>query len=211
MKKVIFVSAILIMALSVKTFAQDGEGAYQKGSNIVGLGYGFLSPFKTLFKNLYPATGVTYKYTAFGPVGLTYENGISAKISVGGQVAFSTLKNVRTEKDGLGAGKDYVVTQKLNQVSAILRGNYHFGNSAKFDPYIGLGLGYANFKFTSSSNDPTDTPSDLALFNISVPGAFGFTGQLGARYYVSSNFGLYAELGYLAGSFAQLGVVLKFQ
>jgi outer membrane protein W len=213
MKKTLIVSAILTLAFSAKIFAQDGEPAYAQGASSVSVGYGFVSPFKTLFKlsNAFGASsGVTAKFSSLGPIGLTYEYGVSEKISVGMQVAYGTLKNIQTEKDGLGAGKDYIVTQKMDQISAIIRGNYHLGSSDKFDPYIGLGLGYGNFKFKSTSNDPNDTPSDLAYYNISVPGALGITGQVGAKYYFSSNFGAYAELGYLAGSFAQLGLTVKF-
>jgi len=213
MKKVVLVSAICMLAFSVKSIAQDGEGAYTQGTSSVSVGYGFISPFKTLFKisNAFGASsGVTAKFTSLGPVGLTYEYGISPKISAGIQVAYGTLKNVQTEKDGMGTGKDYIVTQKMDQISAILRGNYHLGSSEKFDPYIGLGLGYGNFKYKSTSNDPSDTQADLAYYNISVPGALGITGQVGAKYYFSSSVGAYAELGYLAGSFAQLGLTVKF-
>lgn len=210
MKKLIIAAAILLSANA--SFAQDGT-AYEMGKSTVSLGYGFLSPFKTLFKlsSIFatdPTT--TVKYSSLGPVALTYEYGISEKFSVGGLVAFGNIKNVTTDKDGLGAGKDYIVTDKLDQFSVGVRGNYHFGSSAKFDPYIGLGLGYNSFKFKTTTNDPTDTPADLALFAIKVPGALGVSGQLGAKYYFSSNIGMYAEVGYLAGSFAQLGLTAKF-
>ncbi len=211
MKKLLFATAIMFAATA--TFAQDGDGAFTKGSSTVSLGYGFASPYKTLFKltNIFatdPTT--TVKLTSLGPIGVTYEYGATDKVSVGLQVAYGTIKNVTTDKDGLGAGKDYIVTQTMDQISAIARVNYHFGSSAKFDPYGGLGLGYGSFKFKTTSNDPTDGAADFALFNIKVPGAFGITGQLGAKYYFSPNFGAYAEIGYLAGSFAQLGITAKF-
>jgi outer membrane protein W len=211
MKKVLFVSAMLTLAFSTKTFAQD-DAAYAKGSSSLSLGYGFLSPYKTLFKlsSLFSSGSTSAKFSATGPIGLTYEYGVADKISFGGQVAYSTMKNVTTTVNGLGTGKDYVATSKLDQLSVIVRGNYHMGSSAKFDPYVGLGLGYGNFKFTTTTNDPTDTPADLALFTINVPGAFGITGQLGAKYYFSSSIGAYAEIGYLAGSFAQIGITAKF-
>jgi outer membrane protein len=207
MKKVILMTAILGLAFSTKTMAQD-ETPFVKGSSSISIGYGFLSPYKKLFKlsNGFAATGTTAKFSALGPIGLTYEYGVSEKIGIGVQVAYSTLKNVTTEKDGNGPGKDYIETQKLDQLSVILRGNYHFGSSAKFDPYAGLGLGYGNFKYSITDNDPTSG----ALGTLAVPTAFGITGQLGAKYYFSSNVGAYAEVGYLAGSFAQVGVSFKF-
>jgi outer membrane protein W len=212
MKKLICATAILFAAIS-SSFAQDGDAAFQKGSSTVSLGYGFASPYKSLFKlsNIFATDPTTStKLSSLGPIGLTYEYGATDKISVGLQVAYGTIKNVTTDKDGLGAGKDYIITQKMDQVSAVARVNYHFGSSDKFDPYGGLGLGYGNFKFKTTTNDPTDVAADFALFNIKVPGALGITGQLGAKYYFSPNFGAYAEIGYLAGSFAQVGVTAKF-
>lgn len=215
MRKLLFSMATLF-ALSSTSFAQDGEegGAYNQGQSSISVGYGFLSPFKTLFKlsSLYGSgTGVTTKYSSLGPIGLTYEYGVSEKISAGVQVAYGTIKNVTTEKDGLGAGKNYIVTEKLDQLSVILRGNYHFGSSSKFDPYVGLGLGYGNFKYKTTSNDPADNDAYFDQFyNISVPTSFGITGQVGAKYYFSESIGAYAELGYLAGSFAQVGITAKF-
>jgi outer membrane protein W len=214
MKKLIFATAILLAATTT-TFAQDGDDvAFTKGSSSVSLGYGFLSPYKKLFKlsNLFGATDpdVSSKYSSLGPIAVTYEYGATEKIGVGLQVGYATNKNVTTDVNGLGAGKPYISTETLTQLSVIARVNYHFGSSPKFDPYAGLGLGYGNFTYKTTTNDPTDTPADLALFKISVPGAFGITGQLGAKYYFSDNFGAYAEVGYLAGSFAQLGVTVKF-
>ena len=212
MRKLLFSAAILFAATNT-TFAQDGDAAYNKGQSTISVGYGFASPYKSLFKliNVFAADpSVSTKLTSLGPVGLTYEYGATDKVSVGLQVAYGSIKNVTTDKDGLGTGKDYIVTQKMDQVSAIARVNYHFGSNAKFDPYGGLGLGYGNFKFKTTSNDPSDNAADFALFNIKVPGAFGITGQLGAKYYFSPNFGAYAEIGYLAGSFAQIGVTAKF-
>lgn len=201
-----------ILLLTSASFAQDGDAAFQKGSSTVSLGYGFLSPYKTLFKlssagGIFGGTGVTAKFSSLGPVGVTYEYGVTEKISVGAQVAYSTLKNVETTKDGISAGKDRIETLKLTQLSVIARVNYHFGSSSKFDPYGGLGLGYGNFTFKQEDNDPNPL---FAGTKIAVPGAFGITGQLGAKYYFSSNIGAYAEIGYLAGSFAQIGVTAKF-
>lgn len=207
-KKFLVSAAMLVMAFSTKTFAQD-DAAFVKGGSSISVGYGFISPYKTLFKLSNAFSTSSAKFTATGPIGVTYEYGVSDKISMGAQVAYSTMKNVTTDPGALN-GKDYIVTDKLDQLSVIIRGNYHLGSSAKFDPYVGLGLGYGNFKFKTTSNDPSDTPSDLAAFSISVPGALGITGQIGAKYYFSTSVGAYAELGYLAGSFAQVGVTLKF-
>jgi outer membrane protein W len=188
MKKVLFVSALFILAASTKSVAQDAAGAWGgKGSKVVNVGYGFGSIWKTLFK----LSGASVKST--GPVALGFEYGVAEKIGVGVQLGYGQIKATSTSGST-------TTEEKLTSFQAFARGNYHFGSSAKFDPYIGLGLGYGNFKYTTNNSSTS----------ISVPSAFGFTGALGARYYFSTNIGVYAEIGYVTGSFAQAGIVAKF-
>jgi len=191
MKKVLFVSAILL-SLSTATIAQDGGNtAYQEGQSTVALGYGFGNIWKSAFKT----AGFGGSFKGMGPFALTYEYGITEKISVGAVVSYSSLKNNFTNND----------VQKLTQFGAVLRGNYHFGSSAKFDPYIGIGVGYYNFKYSYKDGNGNDVSSVY-----SVPGAFGYQGQLGAKYYFMPSLAAFAEIGYVAGSFGQIGVNFKF-
>ena len=211
MKKPTLPTTILLLFLSFTSGAQKGNPALQKGNSVIGVGYGFISPYKSLFNqySFLNGSGTTTKYIASGPFGLTYEYNLPHRISVGIQCAYGRIKNLTTKKDGLGSGKDYIITEKLDQFTAIARANYHFGRVARFDPYIGLGGGYGYFNYGKTSNNPSDTPADLALFSINIPAAFGFTGQLGARYYFNETLGVYAEAGYLAGSFFQTGLVFN--
>ncbi len=206
MKKVLFVSALFMFAVSAKSIAQDDNGGAWggQGTKVVNLGYGFGNIWKTLFK--FSSGFNDSKVTATGPIALGFEYGVAEKIGVGLQLGYGQVKSVATDKDGLGAGKDYIETSKLTSIQALVRGNYHFGSSEKFDPYIGLGLGYGNFKFTVTDNDPSST----STYKIAVPSAFGFSGALGARYYFTPNIGIYAEVGYVTGSIAQAGLVAKF-
>jgi outer membrane protein W len=202
MKKALFVMAVLVMAFSVTTKAQDNEGgAFSKGSSYVNLGYGFGSIWKNLFKLTAGFSGGAYKVTSTGPFSLAYEYGVSDKISVGVIAGYSQVKGTYT--DASFPSDNYV--DKLTNFSVIARGNYHFGHSEKFDPYIGIGLGYYNFKFESIDAGGVSTGNAFA-----IPGAFGFNGQLGAKYFFSTNFGIFAEVGYVAGGIGQVGVALKF-
>ncbi len=191
MKKVLFVSAILL-SLTTASIAQDGGGrAYEQGKSTVALGYGFGNIWKSSFK----AAGVGGSFKGMGPFALTYEYGLTENISVGAVVSYSSLKNTLSNNN----------VQKLTQFGAVLRGNYHFGSSDKFDPYIGIGVGYYNFKYTSKDANGNDVTSFY-----SVPGAFGYQGQLGAKYYFMPSLAAFAEIGYVAGSFGQIGVNFKF-
>lgn len=200
MKKVVLLSAIFVIAISSNSFAQD-DLAYSQGSSTVSVGYGFGNIWKSLFKLTGAFSGGTYKTSSTGPVALTYEYGASEKISVGVAFGYSQVKGDYTDPSDPTSNYN----ESLTNISALARANYHFGQSDKFDPYVGIGLGYYNFKYKyKDAQGATDNSS------FSVPTAFGFSGQLGAKYYISSNIGLYAEIGYVGGSLAQLGLTLKF-
>lgn len=202
MKKVLIVSAIFLFAGANSAFAQDDEGgAYSQGSSTISLGYGFGNIWKKLFKLSSTFSGGAYKTSATGPFSLTYEYGVAEKISVGLALGYSQVKGVYTDPDDA----DFNYTEKLTNMSAIARANYHFGSSDKFDPYIGLGLGYYNFKYETKYSDGTETGNVFA-----IPGSFGFNGQLGAKYYFSPNIGVFAEVGYVVGGIGQIGVTFKF-
>jgi outer membrane protein W len=186
MKKLI-VSLTIMLALSYSSFAQSG-GAYSEGSNTISLGYGIGNIWKTLFSLDGEAVSAT------GPFALTFEHGFTEKISAGLSVGYSKVTGTGGDDNGSG------FTESLTNFAIVARGNYHFGESEKFDPYIGLGLGYYNFKYTNSDGDNS---------TFAVPGALAISAQLGAKYYFSPQIGAYAEVGYVAGSILQIGVTYK--
>ncbi len=201
MKKVLLVSAILLAA-SASTFAQyEDDAAYVQGQSTLSAGYGFGSIWKKLFKLSATYSEGAYKVSSTGPFSLTYEYGVSEKISAGIAISYSQVKGTNT--DANEPDLNYVET--LTNFSAIARGNYHFGSSEKFDPYIGLGVGYYNFKYKYKDGKENTNNSLFA-----IPGSFGYNGQLGAKYYFTPVFGAFAEIGYVAGGFGQIGLTAKF-
>jgi outer membrane protein W len=201
----LLVSLTIMLALSYSSFAQST--AYAEGQNTFSLGYGV----GNLFKFVFDAAGESTSST--GPFALTYEHGFTDKISGGISIGYSELTGVIN--NSTDPSFTDIETDKLTSFDVALRGNYHFGESEKFDPYIGIGLVYYNFKASTTDvqTDNTTTPptvttnSESATFT--VPGSIGFTGQLGAKYYFSPNIGAYAEVGYVAGSILQIGVTYK--
>jgi outer membrane protein W len=181
MKKVLLALTIML-ALSSSSFAQ----AYTETSSTLSLGYGIGNIWSSLMKLGGESVSAT------GPIALTYERGVSEKISVGLAVGYASIKG--TQNDGSG------FNETLTNFSAVVRGNYHFGSSDKFDPYVGLGLGYYNFTYKNSNGDQGA---------FIIPSALAVSAQLGAKYYFSSNFGAYGEIGYVAGSILQLGLTYK--
>jgi outer membrane protein W len=191
MKKVLLSAGVLFAALAAN--AQ----AFQQGSSAINVGYGLLNVNRTTFK-VFTMFDPTAKTSAMGPVVAGYEYGVTDRISVGAQVGYGSVKTTWTDEDDK-------TELSLTQLTAIIRGSYHLGKGENFDPYIAVGVGYNNFKFEAKENG-----TKINDFAYAVPGAIGYTAAIGANYYFSQNIGAYAEVGYTAGSIAQIGIKAKF-
>lgn len=202
MKKLILCALVALAVQQAKS--QDETTAWSgKGTTVINAGYGVGSIWKTLFKLSAGFSGS--KFSAFGPVAGGFEYGVSDRIGVGLQAAYGSVKNVSTDPGANSNGGDLITTEELTSLQILARGNYHFGQSEKFDPYIGLGLGYGNFKYKITDNDNSFDPQ--SAFKVPVP--FVYTGALGARYYFTPNIGIYAEIGWVSGAIFQGGVAVK--
>ena len=191
-----FVLLFCLLLFISNVSAQQKSGlAYQKCQSVLMAGYGIGNIWKSFLKDAIDGAipGITYKVTATGPLALTYEYGFHKRISGGVTVAYSQVKGKYS-----GYGDSFV--DKLTIFTALARANYHFGEWKEWDLYAGGGLGYVHSKY---ANDQSATRND-------VPGELGYTLQGGARYYFSTNWGAFAELGYLNGSFGQVGISVKF-
>ena len=85
-------------------------------------------------------------------------------------------------------------------------------DAPRFDPYVGLMLGYYYLGHTFSTNNPDyNVPGNPAYvyYNATYPSYVALSMYLGARYAVSNKVSLWAELGYGYTNFA-LGVGFKF-
>jgi len=170
------------------------QQAFAKGTSIITAGMGIGNIWKTFLEDAFNYPDNTYKVSSKGTYTLVYEYGFSKRISAGVALGYS---EVTGQFEGFGEK----FNETLTNFSVLARSNYHFGKSNKFDPYIGVGIGYYHFKYHN------DKPG---LINSKVPGSFGYSGQLGAHYYFIPSFGIFAEGGYVGGSFAQLGITCKF-
>jgi len=90
---------------------------------------------------------------------------------------------------------------KWSYIPIGVTGNYHFRleDNEKFDPFLGLGLGYqiVNCDFPGVAF----SCSDSALY---------FIGRLGARYFLNEKFAAYADAG-AGGATVNVGVTLRLQ
>ena len=195
----IFAGISLFFIIQSAAFAQHNEMAYGKKQSTISAGYGIGNVWKRLFNFYSPISGSDYKVSSTGPFSLVYEYGFTHRISGGIALGYSKIKAILTYQQSKNI-------ETLSNFSALARGNYHFLKSPKWDPYAGLGVG--SFKFNYTSKDASGNGN--AGTGVKVPGVLGFSGQIGAKYYVSKSFGAYAEVGYVAGSVGQVGINYRF-
>lgn len=192
----IFFATVMLLYCSL-SLAQEIPASV-KNTSVISVGYGVNNIWKTLFKN--SAISDYYKSLgSIGPVTLIYEYGFHRRISVGAAFSYSSIKAVSS----YGGFEN---TEKLTNFSAILRGTYHILLKDKWDGYFGAGAGYYKFNYSSEDNSGGSNSGS----GIKVPGAFGYSGLGGVKYYFTEHFAGMAEIGFVAGSYGQLGLAWKF-
>ena len=197
MKARILFLVITFQLLVGQAGAQNDAKAFEKGSSVISVGLGIGNVWKSFLEDFTSYPDNSYKVSNNGTFSLIYEYGFSKRISAG-----IALGYYEVEGKFNGAGTGFTFSETLTNFSILARANYHIGKSKKFDPYVGGGIGYFHFKYNN------DRPE---IINSKSPGAFGYSAQLGARYYFVPNFGVFAEVGYVGGSLFQLGATYKFK
>lgn len=192
---------LFFFSIATSTFGQ----AFTKSYSLISAGYGFSDfSIENYAFNILDDIHIT---RTTGPVFLKYEHGLTEHLGMG--INFAILQSdytysVQYDSAGVLAHKD--VEDSYLRYSVLARLNYHFGTYNKFDPYIGMSLGYRSPLeiITTEQNGGFTSMHIYSDSNI-----FGFELTLGARYFISKNFGLYTEFG-LAKAPIQAGLVLKF-
>lgn len=194
-------TALLFAAIaSVSLNTPDAQAqAFTEGSNNVYLGYGAVTLLGSISRNFDTYTDVNY--SSLGPIYVKYEHGMTENIGLGISFAYATNEWVYKYQS---FEQTYTETTERSTYSILARFNYHIGDSEKFDPYIGFGVGYRDATWTSKSDGLTSSGVELkSVF------PFGMDLTFGARYFFTDNIGLYAEVG-AAKSVVQGGLAVKF-
>lgn len=193
MRKINFLLAMFVMAIvSQASFGQ----AFEKGTKVISVGYGFGNMNKALFSAYSGNTGYTYK--GMGPLFGKFEIGVSDKIGLGVNVAHIGAK-MTWQEGSSDANLDW------RNTSVMARMNIHFLKSEKVDFFWGTGLGYRFGKWDYSNSDPS-LDGDFA-FNTVIPVAWETT--VGLRYFFIENVGIYTEAG-IAKAPIQFGLNARF-
>jgi hypothetical protein len=180
--------------------------AYQEGTSIASVGYGVGFSWKAWW-DVYDSES-TFESSNFGPVVLRYEYGINDKFSMGLYFAHqkSTGKWTDTYTDPFTLEPyTFKYEVSIGNTALLGRGSYHIKTkNNKLDPYAGLAMGFRNYSYDVTSNDPDFN------YNFSFGGAFGFGMHAGVRYEFTPLLGAYAEFGVGQVAAIQAGVAAKF-
>ena len=199
----VLLSGTITAALTCPNSAQ--AQAFKEGTHAVSAGYGAVTFMSAINRSFDLYSDVTY--SSLGPAYLKYEYGISDNIGLGLSFAYAendwAYRYQSTDNEGNPA--TYTESTSRSTYSILARFNFHMGDSEKFDPYIGFGVGYRDANWDISSNSPNGN-SGVSL-NSLMP--FGFELNAGARYFFVNNLGVYAEIGG-AKSVFQGGLTARF-
>lgn len=205
---------ILILAIGLiplKGISQDDLSfdVFQENASFISAGYGFGNFTQSLFQIADDNTSDVNLETSFlGPIFFKYEYAFAPKVGFGINIAYVQATANYLYKDQYITSGAALLEEKLDwkSYSILARINWHFGNNEKVDPYIGIGMGYRDAKWTGSNNDPQ---SEFSSTTVENPFNLGFESTLGARFMFSPNVGAYVEVG-LAKAVAQFGLTAKF-
>ncbi len=195
MKKITLLSFLLFSAAvgySQSSFYNNSyesrnSGSFSQETSLLSFGFGF----PNVPVNNYGVYGFNSSSSGVGPLYVKYEHGfLRDEVGLGGVIgnSFGSRK--------YNGGKTNVFA-----ISFAVNGYYHFNKLIpveKLDVYAGVGLGLVSI----STND-----DNLNIDNSNVD--FNLNGLVGARYYFSNSFGVYAEISYDGMSYSNIGVTLR--
>jgi len=214
--KTLFLSLLsgAFICFSSASYAQyhgggSGDGAFGQGSNDINVGVGFLGSGAATIATANGTNSVGPAYE------LSYERGLTSNIGLGifisDQSATSTYSSSYSDyvfnyNTFTYTPVTYTTTDnyKVSLINIDIRGAYHFTVNSKFDPYLGIALGYcdASASDNQTSNEPGFVNTGGA--SVSITGVeYGLFG--GARYWFSDHIGAWLELQYTHATFTYDG------
>src|SRR6478609_9543923 len=188
MKKILL--SLFILA-STLVSNQANAQVYEKGNVVVDAFYGFPNLFGAIVRNAYDNSSYysNVKVRSLGPLGICAEYLVGDKIGVGAEFTYATTVG---KYDYSGSGTTYSYEESFNRFRILPRLNFHFGSSSQLDPYLTFGMGYGNFKYKLTTNDPSQSGGA----DVKDPINFSYRMGFGLRYFFNDHIGLMGEFGF---------------
>ena len=169
-----------LFLIVLASHASAQEYGYNKGDKLVNVGIGV---------NSYYGGGI--------PLSVSFESGITDKISIGASIDYLSNK--------YEAGPNF--SYKFTTLYFGARASYHFNEllkikNEKLDLYGGVTGGYRSFTWKDKySNSTLKDSYDSGIF---------FGGYIGGKYFFADHIGAFTELGAVGSTNARVGVAFKF-
>lgn len=176
---------------------------FQKGIHLLTLGYGVPNYGGQPFSDLKERYLDDYKQGGYGPIFLKYDYAFAHKWSIGFTGRFTNTSVDYPVEDG---DSTTTYTQSRMSIAGMVRGNYHFGTTRRWDPYVGAGVGYGLSIFNLDAGDSENPEGTLP----SGPSPIALEATIGARFFITPKFAAYAEVGY-SQSLANFGFSFKLK
>jgi opacity protein-like surface antigen len=182
---------ILLLMLSAQTQALPPSTATSY-KNTLSAGYGFPSIVRMYLRVTNSRS--QYEIMGYGPYMFKYERKINPRWGIGINASYS-FSRLSFMADGFDTATKkirlYEYGIELEEISVLLRGNYHFLQKEKIDAYVGAGVGYGRVTLGTYSLAPVN---DFSVF-LAIPRPLSFEATVGMRYYPTKRFGLFGEFG----------------
>ena len=146
-----------------------------------------------------------------GPFAFKAEYGLSREFSIGLSCNYIRYtSDWREQRFDQRNQRDlpFVYGTVTQDISAMLRINYHWVVNNRTDVYMGGGMGYNHWIAEDFTVNAPDDSSFVSQFKRPMPVAFEMTA--GIRYYFRTRNAIYLEVGY-GKSIVQGGFVFKFR
>jgi hypothetical protein len=179
--------------------------AVKRGDNCVNFYYGN-NLVNFLFRKEAGSAATEIKRSSVGPVGLVYEHLMSDGFGLGVEFGYSQSTLRYNDVPDFNQNKTkFEYRLYASTLRAMVRLNFHFAHSKKFDAYSLISAGYRHVVFSYTTNDPyiDIEPTFFSMSPIGVKPGLGF------RYFFNNNIGLNLEIA-LGTPLLGGGLSLKF-
>ena len=200
----------LLSFISVSAFAQDTTAArlahsvYEYHSIIATASLGFVDGYKQSYT--LPAGFQKNNTSGYHQVYAKLEYGLTKHISLGATFSYDAFTyNFGQEYTGNSGAFTRYRTDNFRLLSGGLTAFYHLNDVIhvrNLDPFVGVGLSLNNIRY---SNYPQGDSTVTRLEHNVTPYL-----KVGARYYISSVFAVFADLGYDKESIFSIGGSCRF-
>jgi outer membrane protein W len=190
-------SKLLVAAVCVAVTAQSAAAQAKPSASAPAFGMGYT--------DIGPTVGLGGLGGASADFGGRFEHAIKPLPDMGNGMLGIQVAAEYYSWSASASGAGFTYSSSIKYIPIGVTANYHFNiaDQPKFDPFVGLGLGYNIVSCSYSSNFGSSFTG-----NCGYSSGIYFIGRAGARYFFSPKLAGYADVG-AGGATLNLGVMFK--